>query len=108
MSEQGKTKLVLHFRIVGSDAILKVRGQEARSLAALVAAGPRGITALEVSTWALRLAHYAMKLRRLGLAIEMVKEPHEGPGGKHWHGRYILKSPVEVVEVSDSRDAEAA
>lgn len=65
----------------------------AKALAALVAAGPRGVTALEVDSWAYRLGAYVHSLRHdCGLAIETMREPHEGG----WHGRYVLRSPVRV------------
>lgn len=73
-------------------------GQVARTLLALVAAGQRGITALEVSGWAFRLAAYCCDLRhRFGLAVRTVREVH--PGG--WHGRHILESPVRILFVDD-------
>jgi hypothetical protein len=91
-------KLLTRFKISGTDRVLSVRGQEARSLNALVVAGDAGITSLEVSTWALRLAHYCWKLKKLGLDIDCAREPHAGPvPGKH--GRYFLKSLIEIVEV---------
>ena len=46
-----------------------------------------------MSSWALRLAHYIMELRRHGLDIETIHEAH--PGG--WHGRYVLHTPVEIA-----------
>jgi hypothetical protein len=91
----------IKFRIVGSPAASTVRGQEARALAAMIAAGTSGITALEVSTWALRLAHYCWKLRKLGLVIECRDEAHAGiaPGK---HGRYFLHSAVETIEAREA------
>lgn len=71
----------------------RVKGQTARTLMALVEAGQSGITALEMSTWALRLAAYILDLRRLGLLIQMESEPHEGG----WHGRYRILSPVRIL-----------
>ena len=55
-----------------------VRGQTARALIALKKAGASGITAQEVSSWALRLAAYVMELRRCGLDVETVRETHRG------------------------------
>jgi hypothetical protein len=80
----------------GPGGVVKVSGQTARALLALVNAAGRGVTALEVSTWALRLAAYVHCLRRLGIAVTMLREPH--PGG--WHGRYVLASPVTVQRVN--------
>ena len=79
----------------GPGGVVTVSGQTARALLALVNAAGRGVTALEVSTWALRLAAYVHSLRRLGIAVSMLRETH--PGG--WHGRYVLASPVTVQRV---------
>lgn len=70
-------------------------GQVAKALSALVTAGARRVTALEVNSWAYRLGAYVHSLRHdCGLAIETVREPHEGG----WHGRYVLRSRVAIVE----------
>ena len=62
-----------------------------QALKALVEAGDRGVTALEISSWALRLSHYIFILRRdYGLDIETRDEPHDGGT----HGRYFLRSTV--------------
>ncbi len=83
-------------RAIGPNGDFTVIGQTAKALAALVAAGARGITALEVSSWAYRLGAYVHVLRhRHGLAIELRKEPHEGG----WHGRYVLRSIVTLEAV---------
>ena len=80
----------------GPGGVFTVSGQTARALLALVNAAGQGVTALEVSTWALRLAAYVHSLRRLGIAVNMLREAH--PGG--WHGRYVLASPVTVQRVN--------
>lgn len=78
---------------IGPDGAFTVTGQEAKALASLVAAGSRGVTALEVATWAFRLGAYVHTLRhRRGLTIETRREAHEGG----WHGRYVLRSPVAI------------
>lgn len=75
-----------------------VKGQTARALLALVIAGAQGVTALEISTWALRLSAYIHDLRKMGLNIQMIREEHlEG-----WHGRYILLTPVTLIESAGS------
>jgi hypothetical protein len=83
-----------------------VRGQLAKALIALVGGGDRGVSALEVATWAYRFAAYCHFLRtRHGLAIRTEREEH--PGG--WHGRHVLETPVRIVLVSDPEQvAEAA
>ncbi len=81
----------------GSKRTGVVRGQTARTLQALVQAGPVGCTAHEVSSWALRFAAYAHDLRhKHDLAIETLREEH--PGG--WHGRHRLLTPVTIEEVT--------
>jgi len=78
----------------GTAREIEVHGQTARALVALVEAGPRGCTALEVSTWAYRFAAYCHELRhRYRLAIRCDREEHLGG----WHGRHTLESPVEVL-----------
>lgn len=83
-----------------------VRGQTAKALIALVTGGDRGVSALEVATWAYRLAAYCYLLRRdFGLAIRTEREEH--PGG--WHGRHVLETPVTIRFVADpEQEATAA
>ena len=77
---------------------ITVTGQNARSVLALVAAGPKGCTALEVSSWALRFAAYTHSLiHEYGLNIVTEREEH--PGG--WHGRHILLDRVTIVSITD-------
>lgn len=79
----------------GPDGLFVVRGQAAKALIALVNARSHGVTALEVNSWAYRLAAYVHQLRQdYGLTIDMDKEPHGRPG--QWHGRYRLVSPVII------------
>ena len=67
--------------------------QTCRTLRALIDGGERGTTALEVSTWALRMSHYISELRhRWGLNILTTSEPHDG--GEH--GRYVLLDRVSI------------
>jgi len=86
------------FRTMTGGRRLEVTGQTAKALMALAAAGEHGCTALEVSSWALRFAHYVLCLRRLGLQIDMQREPHSGG----WHGRYRLRSGVEIIETAEA------
>ncbi len=80
----------------GPSGRLNVNGQEARALEALVKRGASGVTALEMSSWAYRLGAYVHDLRHEhGLAIETIREDHEGG----WHARYVLRSPVIILEV---------
>ena len=91
----------------GTERRFVVTGQIGRTLKALVAAGPRGVTSLDIAaTWALRTSHYVFVLRRLGLEIEMRRELHEGPAGTGWHGRYILRSKVRIFDNAISGNAQ--
>lgn len=68
--------------------------QPRRALAALIKAGSKGVTALELSSWAYRLGAYVHTLRHdYGLAIETLREPHDGG----WHGRYVLHTPCQII-----------
>lgn len=59
-----------------------------------------GVTALEMSNWALRLANYIHILRhRYSLNIRMEYEEHDG--GEH--ARYFLNTPIEVLEIELSK-----
>jgi hypothetical protein len=74
-----------------------VRGRYAWTLWQLYQAGERGITPIERP--APRWSHYVDILRdREGLDIETVEERHGGPF-KGTHGRYVLHSLIDVVEV---------
>ena len=68
--------------------------QPRRALSALINAGSKGVTALELSSWAYRLGAYVHTLRHdYGLAIETLREPHDGG----WHGRYVLHTPCQII-----------
>jgi hypothetical protein len=78
-------------------------GQEGRTLCALVQAGSHGVTALECSAWAFRLAACCHALRcEHGLAICTDRESHPGGG----YGRHVLETPVTIV--SNSHEATEA
>jgi len=83
-----------------------VRGQVAKALIALVNAGERGVSTLEVESWAHRLAAYCHELRtRYGLVIRTEREEHLGG----WHGRHVLETPVKILFVADPEpEADAA
>jgi len=75
---------------------LVLRAKTAKTLLALVGAAENGITAGEVDSWAFRLAHYIMVLRRTyKLPIPMEWEEHaEGR-----HGRCFLRSDVTIITI---------
>ena len=82
-------------RALGPSGPFIVHGQTGRSLRALVASGEKGVTALEVTSWAFRFAAYCHDLRHNhSLIIETMRENHDGG----WHGRHVLRSPVTILE----------
>jgi hypothetical protein len=82
--------------VLGESRRFEVRGQTAKALVALVDAGDRGLSALDVSSWAYRFAAYTFDLRtKYGLEIQTLREEH--PGG--WHGRHVLRTSVRIVSV---------
>lgn len=86
----------LTFRIAGDSCERKLRGRYAWTLNALVEAGERGVTPIDRP--APRWSHYVDILRdREGLSIETIEEKHGGPF-RGWHGRYVLRTPVEILE----------
>lgn len=71
-------------------------GQVAKVLLALVNAGEAGVTPLARETWALRLSDHVRKLKnRRGLTIVRLWGKHDD--GRH--ARYILRSPVTILEI---------
>ena len=86
---------------------IEVVGRFAQTLRALVDAGPKGVTALDLSSWAVRLSQYIHILRRKhSLNIETIEERHDGdyPGK---HGRYLLRSNVQIIDGADDGRAAA-
>ena len=86
----------IKFRIDGHTAEREVRGRYAWTLGKLIDAGDGGVTPIERP--APRWSHYVDILRdREGLEIETIEERHGG-AYRGWHGRYVLRSPVIVIE----------
>lgn len=68
-----------------------VSGRDRWALEELRKAGPKGCTPID--TPAPRWAAYVHDLRSIGVQIETLHEPHEGPF-PGFHGRYVLRSTV--------------
>ena len=86
----------------GKEIDFSLKGQKAKTLKYLIESNGKGCTALEISkTFALRLSEYIRSLRNDGLAgghnLEIITIREKNPS--NWHGRYLLKSHVSVVEV---------
>jgi hypothetical protein len=89
------------FRIGEGDETrsITLAGRFAWCLEKPVAAGERGITALDEIRP--RLSHYVFVLRRrYGLTIETREERHGGQFSG-WHGRYVLHTQTRIVARSD-------
>lgn len=72
----------------------KFVGRFAWALSELIRAGQKGVTPIERP--APRWSHYVFRLRRDGVGIATVEEPHGGSyAGRH--ARYVLTTPVVVV-----------
>ena len=82
----------------GKPTIKRIKARQvARTIIALVENVNGGVTSLELSnTFAIRTSQYISDLRhKHGIIIDMEKETN--PYG--WHGRYFLKTPVDIVEI---------
>lgn len=82
------------------------RGRDAWALGELISGGLVGCTPIERP--APRWSHYVFKLRRGGLNVETIDEAHGG-AFRGQHARYLLRSPLRVIEIvrADPRRAAA-
>jgi hypothetical protein len=79
-------------QIGGSDPfIIIAKGRDRWALEALIQAGLDGIT--PIANPAPRVSAYVHRLRRLGVPIETITEPHAGAFAGH-HARYVLRATV--------------
>lgn len=89
----------------GEREVTVTGNRNCQALRALVQAGQKGVTALELSTWALRLAHYCYCLRKdYGITINTEYEEHDGG----FHGRYRLACRVEILPTDPAASVEVA
>jgi hypothetical protein len=89
-------RLTLRMLIGDNEApAITVRGREAWALLQLHSAGERGCTPLDNP--GPRWSGYVHDLRKLGLEIETIHEPHAGsfPGT---HARYVLRSRITILD----------
>lgn len=75
----------------GDTLSITVSGRDRWAFEALSAAGERGCTPIENP--APRWSGYVFNLRNLGVPIETVTEPHDGPFSGT-HARYVLRAKV--------------
>jgi hypothetical protein len=79
--------------------ILRLRGREAWTLSCLLETGATGVIPLERP--APRWSAYVHSLRKRGLVIDTIDEPHTGPYSGT-HGRYILRTPLRVLKTTSA------
>ena len=100
-------KSFIKFKLIqnNQEIFFTLKGQKAKTLKCLIESKAKGCTALEISkTFALRLSEYVRALRSDNLAggcnldIMMIREKNP----TNWHGRYILNSKVELVEIMEN------
>lgn len=97
---------IADFKLIknNQEIVFQLRGQKAKTLKCLVEHKEDGCNALEIAnTFALRLSEYIRALRRDGLAgghnLDIITNRELHVGG--WHGKYVLRDRVEIVQVLD-------
>lgn len=73
-------------------------GRTRWALECLIAAGPKGCAPID--TPGPRWSSYVHKLRAMGVPIETVTEPHDGPFAGT-HARYVLRATVTHFRLSE-------
>lgn len=102
MSKKDKTRAEFAAQTAdGSAATFTVTGRILWALNRLIEAGPKGCT--PITQPAPRWSHYIHQLRALGVDIETIHEPHEGPF-PGTHGRYVLRSAVYRTRVAEAAE----
>lgn len=95
-------RIAVTFHNIGDETPRFTINRVAQALLWLVHKGKAGVTALEVSSWALRLADYVHSLRHdYGLYIETQRELHDGG----WHARYVLHTELEITNIINTTPA---
>jgi len=75
--------------------VVVVQGRAAWALNELMAAGAVGCSIFDCP--APRWSSYVYRLRKLGIPIETVREPHSGPFAGH-HARYFLRIQIIILK----------
>jgi hypothetical protein len=79
----------------GIETTITVNGRERWALECLIAAGDGGCTPIDHP--GPRWSAYVFDLRGMGVDIETLNEPHDGPFSGS-HARYVLRSKVAPVQ----------
>lgn len=92
-------RITVKARIAPDGTIFTATGQEGRTLLLLQEKGPVGVVAYDFNGGPpFRLPAYCHSLiKHKGLVIETRRELHDGG----WHGRFVLHTQVEIIEVQD-------
>jgi len=91
----------------GIDAagVVMVLGRAAWALVELVHSGTSGCSYIDKP--APRWSAYVYELRKLGIAVETIRESHGGPFPGS-HARYVLRSRVTILEMTGDLGGDAA
>jgi hypothetical protein len=84
--------------ILSDGRLVVVVGRVAWALNELMTAGAAGCSVFDCP--APRWSSYVYRLRKLGIPIETVREPHGGPFAGH-HARYFLPTGIRIIEIVD-------
>jgi hypothetical protein len=80
--------------------ILVLSGRDAWAMHELIRMGERGCTPIDNP--APRWSAYIFNLRKMGVTIETITEPHGGSFAGT-HARYVLRSNVTIMSLLDNR-----
>jgi len=94
----GTALFTIHDEAQGNQHIA-VSGRDRWALEALIAAREKGCTPID--TPGPRWSGYVFNLRQVGVPIETITEPHDGPFAGT-HARYVLSASVTRSEGADA------
>jgi hypothetical protein len=95
-AEMADETIKLRVRIGDENGPMKtLAGRDAWALEVLIERGERGATPIDAV--GPRWSHYIWKIRGEGIVVETINESHGGPF-KGRHARYVLRSPLIVVD----------
>lgn len=97
---KAKFVIVVHIHLPDNGTrILHLTGREAWAMRELINAGEKGCT--PINQPAPRWSAYIHNLRKMGVSIETITEPHGGTFAGD-HGRYVLREHATIVSILDN------
>ena len=92
-------------RILPDGLPFTCRGQEAKTLLLL---GQKGVAGVEADDFRggppFRLPAYCLSLiKHKGFVVETQRVNHDGG----WHGRFVLRAPIEIIAITDPAKPQA-